>query len=67
MSDQNKKGLYVDAEECIGCELCVQNCPKVFKMDEERDVSVVVNKGGASEDEVQEAMDDCPVGAIHWE
>ena len=71
MSDKkikcNKRGVYVDPDECIGCELCAQNCPGVFVMNEEKDVSEVVDAGGATEEEVQEAIDDCPVGAIHWE
>jgi ferredoxin len=55
----------VDADLCTGCELCVETCPDVFQMDD--DIATVSNPGGASEDEIQEAIDNCPVEAISWE
>jgi ferredoxin len=55
---------YVDADLCTGCELCVETCPDVFEMED--DVAVVANADGASEEEIQEAIDNCPVEAIGW-
>jgi len=60
------KKVYVDADECTGCEVCVQTCPSVFQMNDDG-VAEVVNQEGASEDDVQEAIDACPVQCIHWE
>lgn len=56
---------YVDENECTGCELCVDTLPEVFEMTDD-DVSHVYNPSGASEDKIQEVMDDCPAECIHW-
>jgi ferredoxin len=55
----------VDADLCTGCELCVETCPDVFEMQD--DVAAVANPDGASEEEIQEAIDNCPVEAISWQ
>ncbi len=55
----------IDVDLCTGCELCVETCPDVFEMDD--DLATVANPEGASEDEIQEAIDSCPVEAITWE
>ncbi len=55
----------VDDTLCTGCELCVETCSDVFKMED--DVAVVSDPEGASEDEIQEAIDNCPVEAISWQ
>ena len=58
------KEIYVDEEECTGCELCVDTLPEVFEMKD--DISKVINSSGASEDKIQEVIDDCPSECIHW-
>jgi ferredoxin len=60
------KKVYVDQDECIGCELCVDTCPEVFRMTDDS-VSEVINPEGAPEEKIQEAIDNCPVECIHWE
>ena len=57
---------FVEQEECTGCGLCEEVCPEVFQMNED-DVSEVHDAEGASEDDIQEAIDGCPVECIHWE
>lgn len=58
--------VWVDKEECISCGLCVDNLPEVFRYDDDGKAEAF-NSTGASEDEIQEeAIDQCPVGCIHW-
>ncbi len=56
---------FVDPDLCTGCELCVETVPDVFQMD--GDVATVTNADGATEEEIQEAIDNCPVEAISWQ
>ena len=59
------KEVYVDEDECTGCELCVDVLSDVFEMTD-NDVSHVYNSDGADEDKIQEVIDDCPAECIHW-
>ncbi len=56
---------FVDADLCTGCELCVETVPNVFQM--EGEVATVTDPEGSSEEEIQEAIDNCPVEAIAWQ
>ncbi len=55
--------LKVDHDLCTGCGLCEQVCPDVFEL---RDDGYSHVKPGAKENLpcVDEAIDQCPVGAI---
>lgn len=59
--------VYVDEDECIGCESCVEIAPDVFTFNETTGKASVVNIEGAPEDVIQEAIDTCPTQCIHWE
>ena len=59
------KELYIDQDECTGCNLCVDTCPDVFKMNDD-EIAEVVNAEGASEEDIQTCIDDCPVTCIYW-
>lgn len=61
------RSVYIDEDECIGCGSCVEICPEVFEMDSDTDKAVVIKSEGGPEDEIQEAIDTCPVECIHWE
>lgn len=56
---------FIDPDLCTGCELCVETVPNVFQMD--GDVATVSDHEGGSEEEIQEAIDNCPVEAISWQ
>lgn len=60
------KVVYVDQEVCIGCGLCQSVVPEVFRLND-AGVSEVYNQTGASESKIQDAIDGCPVGCIHWQ
>jgi len=56
---------YVDKEECTCCNVCVDTVPGVFQMDDDNKAEVF-DPNGASESEIQEAIDICPAACIHW-
>lgn len=59
--------VIIDTEECSGCESCVELCPEVFAFDEDAEKAKVIKPKGGPEDCIEEAMDSCPEGCIHWE
>ncbi len=61
------KKVVIDQDECEGCETCVELCPEVFAFDEEKEVAYVIKPEGGPEDEIEEAIDNCPVECIYWE
>lgn len=61
------KQVEIDAEECIGCETCVELCPAIFSFDEDTDKAVVIQAEGGDEDCIEEAMGSCPSECISYE
>jgi len=51
-------------EDCTGCELCVQTCPEVFKMEGDKAVIIANPVPAGAEETCKEATDGCPVSAI---
>ena len=54
----------VDQDTCIGCGLCVEICPQVFRMEADKAVVHVVVVPKEAEGSCGQAADDCPVTAI---
>ncbi len=54
--------VAVDEETCIGCGVCSDMVPDVFEMEDGK--AIVINPQGAEYDEVEEAVESCPVEAI---
>jgi ferredoxin len=56
--------VKVDADLCVGCGLCINTCPDVFEMKEDKAVVKMKAVPAANEDAVKQAKDECPVEAI---
>lgn len=59
--------VRVDPDICIGCTLCTQICPEVFRMQEDKAIAHVDVVPAAVEGTCREAVDACPVTAIFIE
>lgn len=53
--------IKVDQDTCIGCGMCVNMCPKVFKMNSSGKSEVI---GTTDVDCARNAANSCPVEAI---
>ncbi|TFH11072.1 MAG: ferredoxin [Candidatus Atribacteria bacterium] len=53
----------VDKDLCVGCGLCPQACADVFEMQDDGKAGII-DGADASAACVQDAVDQCPVGAI---
>jgi len=60
------KKPVVDQDNCISCGLCISACPTVFHFNRSGK-SEVYDSTGASEEQIQQAIDGCPVQCISWE
>jgi ferredoxin len=55
----------IDREGCIGCGVCADTCPEVFRMAEDGLAEVYVNPiPASSENTAMEAQEGCPVSVI---
>ena len=63
----NNMEVKIEKDICIGCGLCVNVCPKVFKMDDNGKSEVLCSYDSldsGEKNEVLQSKDMCPVGAI---
>ena len=56
--------VKVDPDLCIGCTLCTQVCPDIFKMEGDKAIASVSVAPKDKEALCKQAADDCPVTAI---
>ncbi len=55
----------IDRDLCIGCEVCADTCPHVFRMNDDGLAEVYVNPVPAEdEDAAKAAESNCPVNII---
>lgn len=57
----------IDRSGCIGCGLCAEICPEVFRMAEDDLAEVYADVNDETEDAAAEARDSCPVSVISLE
>ncbi len=56
----------IDRDDCIGCGVCAQICPDVFRIADDG-LSELIAPANGFEEQVREAADSCPVEVIHTE
>ncbi len=56
--------LKVDPDICIGCGLCADTCPSVYRMEGDKAVVFVTIVPPDSKDSAIKAKGECPVEAI---
>ena len=59
--------VTIDQMECVGCGACVEIAGDVFRLNADDKAEVYGKVTEANTNEVQEAIDTCPVSAISWE
>jgi ferredoxin len=63
---QGEKYMHVsvDQHECLGCGICINLCPEVFALDDEKAVASTEPVPVGVQKPCREASDRCPVNAI---
>lgn len=59
--------VTIDRSGCIGCGLCADTCPEVFRMNDDGKAEVYTQPEESSKNAVEEAAGNCPVSVIHTE
>ena len=60
------RAVFVDEFACIGCKQCVWQAPATFRMNDDYGRARVFAQWLNDEEDIQCAMDSCPVDCIHW-
>ena len=56
--------IKIDPDLCTGDEICVQMCPEVFEMEDDKAIVLQEEVPEELQDSVREAADSCPSEAI---
>ena len=56
--------VSIDRDACIGCGACEEDCPDVFKLDDDDISTVIVTDTAGHEDCIIAAAEGCPAEAI---
>lgn len=59
--------VTIEREGCIGCSLCTEICPEVFRMADDGLAEVYAELADETKDAVEEAEQSCPVAVIRIE
>ena len=55
----------IELSDCILCDVCVEICPAVFRHNE-ADFIEIMDLRAYPEEEVDEAIKNCPKDCIYW-
>lgn len=55
---------HVDQDGCIGCGLCSEICPDVFRMNDDNLAEAYGEITDENQEAAEEARDSCPVSVI---
>ena len=61
-----QRAVFVDENTCIGCKQCVWAAPAMFRLESTWGRSQVWGQWLNSEEQINTAIDACPVSCIHW-
>ncbi len=61
----SKKIPLISPDNCLGCGTCIALCPNNFSINDVGKAECI-NLDSINEEEVQNAIDSCPVVAISW-
>ena len=59
------KKPIVELSDCVLCEVCLESCPAVFKLNDAGFIEVA-DLSEYPEDEVDEVIKYCPADCIRW-
>ena len=54
----------VDADTCIGCGLCADTCPAIYRMEGDKAITITENVPADQEECAKKGAEECPVEAI---
>ena len=59
--------VTIDRDGCIGCGLCADTCPEIFRIAADGLAEVYASPSEKTADKVMEAAENCPVSVIKVE
>jgi uncharacterized membrane protein YraQ (UPF0718 family) len=64
-NDEDKVGLNINQDTCMGCSLCVQEYKEIFGINNKK-AFIKEHNFEPDEEKLKKAIEHCPVNAIEW-